>query len=114
MGILLTWIFASLSVVAGAYLLPSVSVESFGVAMIVALVLGIIAVTIKPVLKLLTLPINILTLGLFSLVLNALLLMLVDYLVSGFNVGGFISALLMSLIMSFVMVVLESLVKEEK
>ncbi len=114
MGLLLTWLFSALSVLGGAYVLPGASVESFGVALVVALVLGLINITLKPVLKLLTLPINLLTLGLFGVVLNALLLMLVDELVSGFSLGGFWSAVLLSFVMSLIMAVLSGLVKDDE
>lgn len=113
MGLLLTWLFSSLSLLVGAYLLPSVSVESFGVALIVAFLLGLVSVTLKPILKLLTLPINILTLGLFGLVVNGVLILLVDSLVSGFEVGGLFSAILLSLITCFMMAVFGGLVQEK-
>jgi putative membrane protein len=113
MGLLLTWVFSSLSLLGGAYLLPGVSVESFGVAMLVALLLGLVSVTLKPILKILTLPINILTLGLFGLVVNGLLILLVDSLVAGFSVEGLLSAILLSLITSLLMAVFGGLVKDE-
>ena len=92
---------------AGAILLiaryiPGIAVADLTTAVIVALVWGLISLTVKLVLKLLTLPINILTLGLFSLVLNALLFWLVAVFVPGFTVAGFIPALEGSVILSLV------------
>ena len=82
--------------------IPGISVADFTTAVLVALVWGLIGLTVKPILKLLTLPITILTLGLFSLVLNALLFWLVAVFVPGFTVAGFIPALEGSVILSLV------------
>lgn len=79
-----------------------IMVASFYTALIVALVWGIITLTIRPVLALLTLPINLLTLGLFSFVLNALLFWLISTFVKGFYVDGFVAALMGSVILSAV------------
>lgn len=84
------------------YIVPGITVESFYVALIVALVWGVIVLVIRPILTLLTLPINILTLGLFSFVLNALLFWFVASFVDGFTVAGFIPALGGSIILTVV------------
>jgi len=102
MQILLNWLIAALAVLASAYVLPGVSVAGFGSAMIVALVLGIINAFIRPLLLLLTLPINVLTLGLFTFVINAFLVLLTAQIVPGFRVDGFWYALLFSLVLSIV------------
>jgi len=81
---------------------PGILVESFYTAVIVAIVWGILGLTVKPVLKLLTLPINILTLGLFSFVLNALLFWFLATFIKGFHVYGFIPALEGSFILAVV------------
>jgi putative membrane protein len=83
-----------------SYLLPGVLLTGFVSALIVSLVLGLVNAFIKPFLVLITLPINILTLGLFTLVINALLIMLVSYLVPGFKVDGFWWALIFSVTLS--------------
>jgi len=105
MRLLLIWLVNALSLLAVAYLLPSVSVESFYVAVITAFLLAIVNTVIRPVLVLITLPINILTLGLFTLVINGLLFWFVASFVEGFRVAGFWSALggalLYSLISTF-------------
>lgn len=89
-----------LAVVLAAYLLPGVSVEDYGTALIVALILAVVNVLVKPILIILTIPITILTLGLFLLVINAALILFVDNLVGGFHVDNFWWALLFSLILS--------------
>ena len=89
-----------LAVVLSAYLLPGVDVDSYGTALLVALILAIVNVIVKPILIILTIPITILTLGLFLLVINAALILFVENLVSGFTVDGFWWALLFSLILS--------------
>jgi len=89
-----------LAVVLTAYILPGVSVEDYGTALIVALILAIVNVLVKPILVILTIPITIVTLGLFLLVINAAIILFVDNLVSGFTVTGFWWALLFSLILS--------------
>lgn len=105
MRLLLIWLINALSLLAVAYLLPSVSVASFYVAVITAFLLAIVNTVIRPVLVLITLPINILTLGLFTLVINGLLFWFVASFVEGFRVAGFWSALggalLYSLISTF-------------
>lgn len=81
-------------------LLPGFHVESFYTAIIVALMFGIINVTLKPLFIILTLPINILTLGLFTFVINALLLLFTASIIEGFEIRGFFWALIASLIIS--------------
>ncbi|EKE20856.1 MAG: hypothetical protein ACD_7C00459G0003 [uncultured bacterium] len=102
MKYLINWIVMTLAVFISAQLIPGVSVDSFFVTFIAALVLGIINVILKPILLILTLPINIFTLGLFTLVINAFLVLLASNLVDGFRVAGFWWALLFSLVMSVV------------
>ena len=92
MRLLIVWLVNALSLLAVAYLIPSVSVDSFYVAMVTALLLAVINTVIRPVLVLVTLPINILTLGLFTFVINALLFWFVASFVQGFRVAGFWSA----------------------
>jgi putative membrane protein len=90
-----------IAVLIAAYLIPGVTVTLVG-AIVLAVVLGVINLFIKPVLKILTLPLTIITLGLFSLVLNALLVLLADAIVPGFAVTGFFAALLFSIVVSLV------------
>lgn len=93
--------------------LSGVHVESYSVAIIIALVLGFLFAFLKPFLVILTLPITIVTLGFFLLVINTILILLADKLVSGFAVDGFWTAMLFSILLSIVESLLHSLVKEE-
>jgi len=99
MRIILHLIIAALAVYFASYLIPGVTVDSYWIAIIVALVLGILNAFLRPVLNLLTLPINILTLGLFSIVINAIIILLVDGIVGGFAVNGFWNAVLFSIVL---------------
>lgn len=100
MNWLIRLLLNGLAVVLTAYILPGVSVEDYGTALIVALILAIVNVLVKPILVILTIPITIVTLGLFLLVINAAIILFVDNLVTGFTVKGFWWALLFSLILS--------------
>jgi putative membrane protein len=100
MKLLIRLIINSLIIFLIAKFLPGFTVYSFWTAFIVAIVLGLINITLKPILLLLTLPINILTLGLFTFVINALLLMLTSLIVKNFVIDGFWTALIASLLIS--------------
>lgn len=102
MNILLRWVIISLVIMAMAYVFPGIKANNFFVALVAAIILGLINVIIRPILIILTLPVNILTLGLFTFVINALMVMLAAYLVPGFEVASFWWALLLSLILSVV------------
>jgi len=90
------------AVMISAYIIPGVRVDGFLVAVVVAVILSIVNFLIKPVVTLLTLPINILTLGLFNLVINALMVMLVSSVVPGFLVASFGWAVLFGIVLSLV------------
>jgi len=92
MRLLITWLINAASLFALPYLMQSVRVESFSTALIAALVLGLVNVLIKPLLVLLTLPVTLLTLGLFIFVINGLMFWAVASFVGGFQVAGFWSA----------------------
>jgi len=102
MSLVINWVISGLAIVITAYLLPGVHLSGFKAALLTALALGLINAFIKPVLSLLTLPLTIMTLGLFSLVLNALLIMLIAKFVPGFQVQGFLWALAFSLVLTVV------------
>ncbi|CAB3637197.1 MULTISPECIES: phage holin family protein [Achromobacter] len=89
MALILVWILNAVALLVVAYLLPGITVASFGSALIAALVLGLVNMLVKPVLVLLTLPITIVTLGLFLIVINALLFWFVGSVLKGFQVNGF-------------------------
>jgi putative membrane protein len=101
MNVIIRFLLNGLAIFLAAYLLqPAVIVDGYGTALLVALILAIANVVVKPILILLTIPITILTLGLFLLVINAIIILMVDYLISDFSVDGFWWALLFSLILS--------------
>lgn len=102
MTFLLNWFISALAILIAAYIIPGIDVQGFFVACVTSLILGLINAFIKPILIILTLPINILTLGLFTLVINALLIMLTARIVPGFNVDGFLPALLFSIVLSLI------------
>lgn len=89
-----------------AYLVPGVTIAGWEVLLVVAVVWGVLSILLKPILILLTLPINILTLGLFTFVINALLIMLMSRVVTGFKVEGFGTALLAAVVLALVNLVL--------
>ena len=102
MRLLLKWLIMAASIIIAAYFIPGVRVGSFLSALWVALFLGIVNILIRPILILVTLPINILTLGLFTFVINAALILLASSVIKGFEVAGFWWALLYSIVLSVV------------
>ncbi|MEJ2584366.1 MAG: phage holin family protein [Robiginitalea sp.] len=113
MKFILRLLLSALAVVLLANVLPGVHVATFGIAVIVALVLSLLNFLVKPLLIILTLPVTIITFGLFLLVINALIIMMAGGLVSGFAVDGFWWALLFSLLLSLVQSILFAFLKEE-
>jgi len=111
MNILLRLMINSLAVFAASYLLPGVHIRNFTTAIWVAIVLAVLNLFIKPIFILLTIPITIVTFGLFLLVINALMVLLCSKLVEGFSVDGIIYAVLFSLIVSVVGGIMETLTK---
>ena len=97
--LILRWIINALTLLIVAQIVPGFSIHSFWTAMIAALVLGFVNATIRWVLIMLTLPINILTLGVFTLVINALMILLVSSIVKGFDVASFGAAFLAALVL---------------
>ena len=100
MNSIVRFLLSGVAVVLTAYLLPGVDVHDYWTALLVALVLSLVNIFVKPILILLTIPLTFITLGLFLLVINALMILLTDYFIDGFFVNGFWWALLFSLILS--------------
>jgi putative membrane protein len=111
MKLLLTWLLAACALLLVAYLYPGVQVQSFGSALIAAFVIGLFNMVLRPVLVVLTLPVTLVTLGLFLFVINALLFWAAASLLGGFQVSGFGAALLGSLIYSALMLLVDAAVK---
>lgn len=99
MGIIISLLVGALAVFVSAYILPGVHVDSFLTAVIVAVVLGVLNTFLKSVLVILTLPVNILSLGLFTIVINIAILYLASYLVPGFTFDGPLWALIFSIVL---------------
>lgn len=102
MKLLIVWLLNALALLAVAYLMPSINVAGFGSALIAAAVIGLVNMLIRPVLVILTLPVTVLTLGLFLFVINGLLFFFVGHILNGFAVesllSGIVGAVLYSLI----------------
>ena len=108
--LLIFWFINAVSVYATAHILPGITIKSFGAAFVVALVLGLVNTLLKPVLVFFSIPFIIVTLGLFMLVINALLLELSSVLVSGFTIDSFWSAIVGSVMISVIGWILGTLI----
>lgn len=115
MNTILRFLLSGIAVLLTSYLLESgVHLKNFGQALLVALVLSIANVIVKPLLIVFTIPITIISLGLFLLVINAIIILIVDYFVPGFTVDGFWWALAFSLILSIFNSMIDDLLKDKK
>ena len=114
MNLIIRLLLNALAVFVLAHILNGVSVNGYVGALIVAIVLAILNVLVKPVLIILTLPVTILTLGLFLFVVNALIILLADKLVDGFRVDGIWTAILFSVLLSILESLLHSFIKTNK
>jgi putative membrane protein len=113
MSLLLRLLLNALGVILVSYIVPGVQVDGFLTALVTAFVIGLINAIIRPVLLVLSLPINILTLGLFTLVINALMFWLASALVPGFRVAGFGAALLGAIVFWVIAWATNVLVREQ-
>ncbi|MDY6940475.1 MAG: phage holin family protein [Cyanobacteriota bacterium] len=112
---LLTWLVAAVSLVITAKIVPGITITSFGVAAAAAVVMGLVNAVVRPILVILTLPFTILSLGLFLLVVNAIVFSLVGYLSpAGFVVSGFWAAFFGAIVLSFVSSILGGFVKPQE
>ena len=111
MKLIVRWLLLAAALLLVAYLYPGVTVTSFGAAMIAAFVLGLLNTVVRPLLVLLTLPVTLLTLGLFLFVINALMFWAAAGVLDGFNVKGFTAALIGSLIYSLCGMVIDAAVE---
>jgi len=107
--LLAAWAINTLALIAVAYLIPGITVSSFVTALIAALVLGLVNAVVRPILILLTLPVTILTLGVFIFILNGLLFWFVGYVVEGFNVSGFWAGFFGAIVFSLISWLLSAL-----
>jgi putative membrane protein len=111
-GIVVRWLFLTFAIFMAAYLIDGIRISGLPSAILAAAVLGVLNAFFRPILLLLTLPLNILTLGLFTFAINAILLMMASGVISGFDVDGFGAALLGALLISAVSWLLTSFISE--
>jgi len=109
MSVIIRLLVNAIAVLIASYLLPGVSVDSVGTAIVVAIVLAVLNAVVKPILLFLTLPITILTLGLFSLVINTVIILIASNVVTGFSVTSFWIAFLFSIVLAIVSGILSAL-----
>ena len=114
MNILVKILLSSIAVIIASYLLPGVYVDEFITAIIIAVLLSLLNVTVKPLLIVLTIPLTVFTLGLFLLVINAIIILIASSVVPGFVVDNFWWALLFSLVLSLINALLADLSKNQK
>lgn len=111
-GLVIRWVLYALAILLVAVVYPGLKVDSVGSAFIAALLLGVLNAVVRPVIKLFTLPINILTLGLFSLVINGFMLIIVANTVKGIQVTSVFAAIIAALLLSIFSAILNGLVRD--
>ena len=109
---LFKWLIYTVAIIITAYILPGVAVSGVFAALVAGLILGLINTFIRPILLILTLPINVLSLGLFTLIINALLILLASAIVPGFSIASFWSALLFGLVLAIVNAALKAIIRD--
>jgi putative membrane protein len=102
MGLLIRLVVSALTFLALAELVPGISVAGFGTALVLTILWGLLNITVKPIVLILTLPINLLTLGIFTFIINGFFLWLLGGIVKGFEVSGFWTAVLGALVLSII------------
>ncbi len=112
-GILVRWLILTVAIMLTAYLMDGIEVRGFGSAIAAAAILGVLNAFFRPILFILTLPLNVLTLGLFTFIINALLLMMASGVISGFVVRGFWAAVFGSLLISLASWLLSSFINDQ-
>jgi putative membrane protein len=112
MKLIFRFLITAVLVMLIAHFMGGVEVKNFGVSLFVALVLGLLNVFVKPILVMLTFPVSVFTLGLFLFVINALIILLCSYLVDGFEVSSFLTALLFSVVLSLLQSIMSGLIKD--
>lgn len=112
MQILIALVLNAVALLATAYVVPGFKVDNFTTALLAAVVLGVVNTFIKPILSFVTAPLSVVTLGLFAFVVNAVVLFIVSYVVPGFEVSGWVAAILGAVVLAVVATVLSSLLKD--
>lgn len=114
MQLLIALIANTLSLLATASVVPGIKLEGIQAAILAAIILGVLNTFIKPILSIITFPLTILTLGLFSFVLNALILSLASFFVPGFTISGFWPAVFGAIVLSVISTIISSVLKDIK
>lgn len=114
MKLIIEILLMGLAVSVAAFVVPGVHVEGFGSAIIAGLLIALANATIGLILRILTFPVNILTLGLMSFIITVLMVLLVDNLMSGFNTNGFLSAMIFAIVLALIKMVFGSLSEKEQ
>lgn len=109
MGIIIQLLVTALALIVTAYVVPGITVATFGAALVAAIVIAVINLVVKPIIMLVTLPVNVVTLGLFTFIINGLLLWLAAAVVPGFDVDGAIPAILGAIVLALVSMVLNKI-----
>lgn len=109
MGFIIKLLLTALAAYFSAYIAPGVEIRNFWSAIVVAIVLTLLNIFVKPILEFISIPVTLLTLGLFLLVINAIVILIASYLVNSFEVSGFWAALLFSIIFSIISWLLEAI-----
>lgn len=100
--LIIRWVLFALALLFTAWIVPGISFANFQTALLAAFVMGLVNIFIRPIILIFTLPLNLLTLGLFTFVINALMFLLVAKIVAGFMITGFLAALLGSIVLSVI------------
>ena len=111
---LLTWLLSAAALILTSKIVPGFILDSFTVAAIAAVIMGLVNAIVRPILVILTFPLTLLTLGLFLLVVNAVSLGLVAYFTPGFTIAGFLPAMIGSIVLSFVSGILDSIFQTQE
>ena len=114
MKLIIEILLMGLAMMIGAYIVPGVTVDGYGSAIIAALLIALANATIGLILRIFTFPLNILTLGLISFVITVLMILLVDSWMTGFNTSGFLAAAILAIVVSIIKMVLDSVLGTEK
>lgn len=114
MGLILRWLIATAAILVSAYLVPGVEVNGIWPALWIALFLGLFNLILRPILIVLTLPITMLTFGLFIFIINTLLILLISTIIQGFHITGFLEALLFSIVLSAISYILNYIAEYSK
>lgn len=112
LSFIIKWVLSAVAVIIAAYILPGVTVESFWAALVVAVILSLFNAILRPILVILTIPVTILTLGLFLLVINAVIVLLTDAIIGDFYVSGFWWALIFSLVIAILGAIFDNIAEK--